>query len=191
MNEMGFCEALRESSMMVDALSEGIDPFSGELLAGDTVLNDPQTIRFFNRLHGQLEHAIEVANKAQRPRRRTQYEYEISPEQIAAVEVRTRDCFMREIGEQIDALAEEANGRKFSPRWISEWLVACGVLELRADKYGKNRKYPTEAGEKAGFRGEMRSSQYGDYPVTLINPAGQRFIIDNIPNIISGTVFAV
>ena len=185
---MEFCEELRESSMVVDALAEGYDPFTGELLTGDTVLNDPQTIRFFNRLQGQLKQAIEVAGKPQRSRNRvTQVDYIITPEQIAQIKISERECFMKEIASQIDELTEESNGRKFPPRWIAEWLVLCGILEVRADNYGKNRKYPTKAGESAGFRSEERSSAYGNYTVTLINSDAQRFIIDNIPQIISGT----
>ena len=181
-----FHRELQESLKAVNALSEGIDPFSGEVLSEDTILNDVMMIRFFYRLHGQFGKVIDIANKSQKSRARSQADYIITPEQVAQIQIRERDCFMKEIAEQIDCLAEDINGRKFQTRWISEWLVACGAMEVRADDNGKNRKYATETGRKIGFRTEVRNSSYGDYPVTLVNPDGQRFIIDNINEIISG-----
>ena len=187
MIDAGFYGELQDSLKAINALSEGIDPFSGEVISGDTILNDAMMIRFFYRLHGQFNKVIDIASKQQKGRARAQADYIISPEQIAQIQVRERDCFMKEIAVQIDCQAEDVNGRKFQTRWISEWLVACGAMEVRTDDSGKNRKYATETGRKIGFRTEIRSSSYGDYTVTLLNPEGQRFIIENIDGIISGT----
>ena len=187
MIDTGFYKELQESLKGVNALSEGIDPFTGEVLSEDTILNDATMIRFFYRLHEQFNRVLDIANKSQKGRSRAQADYLITPEQIAQIQVHERACFMKEIAEQIDRLAEEVNGRKFQVRWISDWLVLCGAMEVRTDDYGKNRKYATETGGKIGLKTEMRSSSYGDYPVTPVNPEGQRFIIENISGIISGT----
>ena len=92
----------------------------------------------------------------------------------------------------IGALAEGIN--PFSGEVLSSdtfWLVGSGVLEFRVGDFGGKRKYVTEAGERIGFNTEMRSSERGAYPVTLINPKGQRFIIENIEHIISGSPVSI
>ena len=75
--------------------------------------------------------------------------------------------------------------KSFSVPKLNQWLIQKGLLYETTDPQGKPRKFPTEQGKYMGISAETKMGREGEYIVVLFDAKAQRFIVNNIYEILS------
>lgn len=177
-------EKLKRAKMYIEKLANGINPITDAELPADTVLNNVRLSRCFFYVSGILQECISNGGVTKRTARSGQ-RFFITEEQAKAITILDTEVYMKDLTERINAAAENNQCRRFQQKWLSGWLVNNGFMQEYLDERNRKQKRATAGGESIGLRTEMRSSFYGDYPITLLSENAQRFIIENIKSILS------
>lgn len=173
-------EKMQRAQMYIAMLAEGIDPLSGEELPGDTMLNNVRLSRCFFYVADVLRKVIENGGEVGSRARGGKEAFAITPEQLQNVRIAHEALPIT----QICANISEAAGKKLGRAVVSDWLTGKGFLRVDI-VHGRKRKRVTESGEKIGIVEETRNGAYGEYLAVLYSTEAQRFIVDNLPQILS------
>ncbi len=106
-----------------------------------------------------------------------------SPESfIADIPVEARDSIsISELARRIS----ERTKRKIRYNDIASWLVSVHDLDEQ-DEVGEKVKIPTQQGEIHGIKRGKRTNSAGmEYVGVYLEPAAQRYIVDNLPSILA------
>ena len=68
---------------------------------------------------------------------------------------------------------------------VMDWLEEKGFLEKQTDSEGKSKRVPTRNGLMIGLSTQMRQGQYGEYQAVFYNADAQRFVLDNLFEMLS------
>ena len=75
--------------------------------------------------------------------------------------------------------------KSFSVQKLNQWLIQKGLLYETTDPLGKSRKMPTEQGKARGISVETKMGREGEYMAVLFDAKAQRFIVNNIYEILN------
>jgi len=179
-------EKLFSAKECMDKLSNGIDPISDEVLPKDTILNNVELSRHFFYVSDILRQVIENGGGVAKRSQSRSYlpPFKLTPEQHSQIEITTVPTMIKHFTDRINSLIDEKAMRKLKLTAITGWLVSNGFLceEVINDK---KRKSPTEEGEKLGIYSEKREGYYGSYLAILYKESAQKYIADNLEQIIS------
>jgi hypothetical protein len=75
--------------------------------------------------------------------------------------------------------------KSFSVLKLNQWLIQEGLLYETTDTLGKTRKMPTEQGKAIGISAETKIGREGEYIAVLFDAKAQRFIVNNIYEILN------
>lgn len=177
-------EKLKRAKMYIEKLANGIDPISDAELPNDTVLNNVRLSRCFFYVADILQECISNGGAKKRTAKSGQ-RFFLTDEQTKAIPISDTEIYMKDLTERINVSAESNQCRRFQHKWLTGWLVNNGFMQEYLDERNRKQKRVTAEGEIIGLRTEMRSSFYGDYPITLLSGNAQHFIIENLKSIIS------
>ena len=171
-----YCSAKRA----VDSLANGLNPFDGEPLPDDTILNNVHVARALFVASDALNFAIAISKKGMKKQ-----EFDISAEQLQNFQYSMSPIPVTEFARRIDALNTNEFMKKFSYKAITDWLESEGFLE-RIVHGDKSYRKATAQGVSVGITSEWRQSSNGvSYLATSYDEKAQHFIIDNLPEIIA------
>jgi len=179
-------EKLEYAKDWMDRLAEGVDPTSGEIMSEDKVLNNVDLSRCFFYVSDVLRQVIENNGEiVKQVRRKTNQQPFMLPDDLRnQIEITEMPTMITHFTGRINGLIDESVMRKLKVTAMTTWLVNDGLL-YEETVNDKKRKKPTEAGEKIGISSEEREGRYGGYLAVLYSESAQRYIINNLEQIIS------
>jgi len=179
-------EKMQRAKRYMDDLANGIDPISETPMDQDSLLNNVRLSRCFFYVSDVLRRVIEnggEVKKSYAKKTRPTDNFYLSAEDRANIPVSDSPAMISRFAESINGLIDTESMKKLKLTAFTAWLMNKGFLteEVRNDK---KRKIPTEAGKRLGISSEIREGQYGSYLATLYNREAQRFLVDNLDEII-------
>ena len=153
----------KDAVYFLECLAKGFNPFTGDELNDDSILNDVKFVRKFYELRDYL--ADNVEEEREPKIKKIPFAFK-TKEGIA-----TRPMAISVFVDRINEVNLEENMKKFTRTAIMDWLYENEYLALDED----NNKYITEKGMNAGIFYDHRVSGSGReydvivYPVSLLN----------------------
>jgi len=175
-------EKMQRAKMYLDKLALGVNPLNDEKMPADTLLNNARLSRLFVYVSGVL--GCEIENNS---RRKPDLPFIMFPEQAASVALSDEPINVTELTKRINSVLDPDVSRKVMVKSITGWLLSKGFLSENTDSSGKKYRRETPRGETLGIKSELRSSVYSgvSYFFVLYGKNAQRFILDNLPEIMS------
>ncbi len=179
---MADVEKLRKVKQCIDSLAEGLDPFTGQPLPGEDIVNDVRVSRSLFFVSALLQEQIQGP-----PARKTgvKLPFQLSLEERERVMFSSRPVSASELARRMNDAAGARNCKKISYRQITDWLVDVGMLKLAENAAGSQCRRPSDSGEKMGISVGNRMGQSGPYQVVLYDEGAQHFIVDNVDAIVA------
>ena len=175
-------EMLNKATGYLEELANGNDPFTGESLPEDTVLNNLELSRSFFFVMGILQEVIDNGGMVKRVVRRSRMPFVISEEEKGEIELTDAPINISTFCENINRVVDPEKSGKLKVTAFGKWLMNKGLLTVEVDNGERNKK-ATEAGVELGIESEWRT--YGDrqYYATSYNKEAQQFLLDNLDEI--------
>ena len=178
---MADIEKLRKVKQCIDSLAEGLDPFTGQPLPEEDIVNDVRVSRSLFLASAFLQEQMQGKTEKKNGKKQA---FRLSLEERDRVEFSFRPISASELARRMNNAAGTQDCKKITYRQITDWLVEVGMLKLVENVAGTQRR-PTESGKKMGISVESRIGQSGPYQVVLYSAEAQRFIVDNVDAIMA------
>ncbi|MCM1334499.1 MAG: hypothetical protein NC084_04415 [Bacteroides sp.] len=175
-------EKLKYAKEYIDKMVQGINPLTDREIAEGDLLNNVHITRCLVFVSDVLRQVIENGGSPSYPRTRKEKKpaFFLTDVQKTWLYPTEDYAFAKQITDQINEVAEENACQKFQAKWITEFFLRLGMMEVIDGK-----KRATEAGQSIGIRSELRTNTpYGDYWANLYSPQAQQFLFDHIDAVI-------
>ena len=176
-------ETMQRAKMYLDKLAQGIDPISNQEIPEDSTLNNVRLARCFFYVSDVLVQVI--ANGGVIGAKPKLQPFAIAPEQLAKIQLTSEPIRVTQLVDLIAAAVGDPQMKKLSTTVITNWLLEKGFLEKQEGPEGKSRRVPTPNGMRIGLTTQTRQGQYGEYQAVFYNPEAQRFVLDNLGDMLS------
>lgn len=177
-NETYDKDKLTKAKLYINSLAQGINPFNGEDIIDDSILNNGKVVRCFIYIADLLDSLI----KGKSPNNIHKSAEIIWNDSIKNKMVLSEmPLTISEIARNINSIFIEEGYKKLSYKYIQQWLFEQELLFIDGTS---NRKKPTEKGKEKGIYEELRTGSYGTYNVILYNNNAQVYILDNMNSIL-------
>jgi hypothetical protein len=171
---MSDLERLERARYYMRSLADGIDPISGKLLPGDTVLNQVAMARCFFFVAETLDKLIARGGV---PSSVAKGKFALSQEQQSAIEVTDEPVGINDLAKRINAVVDTRLMKGATGVALNAWLMKIGYLE-EVELEGKKQKAATEKGKEAGIDTRQISTPEGRrFFKNVYNREMQTFII--------------
>lgn len=177
-------ELTKHAKDYIDALANGRDPISGLELPEDTVLNQPRMIRCFFYVSDILRQVVENGGQVGGAKAGRKIPFTLPMERRKDVPFSDTPLPISKFTERLNEMVDPGAMKKLPATAVTGWLVEKGFLTIQEDPNGRHAKVPTPQGKEIGLSTETRQSAGGAYIITLYNTDAQRFIIDNLDDIL-------
>ena len=183
---MADLEKVRHAKSYMEALAEGIDPISGEVLPKDTLLNNVQLSRCFFYVSEVLRQVIENGGVVNRYSRSKAFlpPFILPSSLRCQIAVTESPVMIRHFTQRINSLVDVSKMRRLKETAFTLWLLNNGYFSEEI-RLGKKKKIPTSKGVSIGIYSEEREGQYGGYLAILYKESAQRFLVNNLDQIIA------
>lgn len=181
---MADVEKLRKVKQCIDSLAEGLNPFTGQPLPEEDIVNDVRVSRSLFLASAFLQEQIQETTAKKTGKKQA---FRLSLAERERVAFSAQPISASELARRMNDVADTEDCKKISYRQITDWLVEVGMLKLVENTTGTQRRRPTDSGEKPGISVDNRVGQHGPYQVVLYSEDAQRFIVDNVDAIVAFT----
>lgn len=178
-------EKLRKVKQCIDSLAEGVNPFTGQPLPEDDIVNDVRVSRSLFWISAFLQEQMQGTTVKKTSKKQA---FRLSLEERERVAFSSQPIPASELARRMNKAVSIQDYKKISYRQITDWLVEVGMLKIVENLSGSQRRRPTDGGEKLGISVDNRIGQYGPYQVVLYSETAQHFIVDNVEAIVAFTV---
>lgn len=176
---MEYNDKLIFAQLYISKMADGINPLNDEAVKDDDLINNVHISRCLYFVSDVLRQVIE--GECSKEKKKVISQFFITDEQRKLLVPFDRYVFSRDVAERINEVTAENNCKNFTARWILEYLLSIGMLEI-----DNGRKIPTEEGEIFGIKAEIRTDSNNQaYKVNKLSPDVQQFVFDNIDAIIN------
>lgn len=175
---MADMDKLCKAKQCIDSLVEGLNPFTGQPLPAEDIVNDVRVSRSLFFVSLLLQEQLQGTTGEKQPFRLSSAERKrivFSPQPIP----------VSELARRMNDVIDTQNCKKMGYRQITDWLIEVGMLRIMKNSVGSQCRRPTTSGEKLGISVESRVGQYGPYQVVLYNENAQHFIIDHVDSVMA------
>jgi hypothetical protein len=176
-------DKLNRAKEYLDKLAEGLDPFTGGELAEDTVLNNVRLSRCFFYVSDVLRQVIANGGRVGRPQG-PQKPFSITGEELARVNISDTPVSVSIFVKSVNDTVADTGRKRLSAVTVTNWLVKEGYLKAEETEPGKHKKVLTDRSASIGMSSETRESMRGTFEIMLYGPKAQRFLLDNMKNIL-------
>jgi hypothetical protein len=108
----------------------------------------------------------------------------ITPEELLRIGISEAPVPVSVFVKTVNDALGDLERKKLAATTITGWLVKEGYLKEQETEPGKHRKVPAEASASIGISSEQREGARGAYDIILYNKDAQRFLLDNLKNIL-------
>lgn len=169
-------ELLIHAKSYIDKLAQGIDPITNNPVAETDIINNVRISRCLFYVSGVLDKIIKT-----NPSKSKKVPFNITSETIKEYQISATALSISAVAQKVNALINNENMQQLKTTSFTQFLTENGYLQREY-----NRTIPTSKGTSIGIISENRFSQTGaPYIAVLYNSNAQKFIIDNIDNIIN------
>ncbi len=176
-------EVMQRAKMYIDKLANGINPITDQAVPDGECINNVRISRCFFYISVVLNKVIEnggvVGGKPEKE------VFSITEEQLSHYQISDTPIPISEIAKKINELVSSPIMKTLRYKAIASYLLETGYLEEIQLANGSKRKRPTEKGLELGIIIEERVGAKGPFHVNLLNEKAQRFIIDNMKDILN------
>ncbi len=176
-------EKMQRAQMYIDKMANGINPLDETSVADDDLINNVRISRCLFYVSDILKQVIENGGNVSRKKEK-KAPFNITPKQIQSFSYSDTPLTVSEIARRIDEIANDGSMKRFSYKYITDFLISTDLLKSVTKEDGKKEKRPTPSGMSMGIITEKRINDNGEYNIVLYNETAQHFIIDNIYAII-------
>ncbi len=176
-------DKLKRAKEYLDKLAQGIDPLSGEEMPQDTALNNLRLSRCFFYVSGILGQVIANGGRIGKPSG-SQRPFFITDEELARVVISETPVSVSIFVKAVNEAACDPERKKLSFAAVTNWLVKEGYLMAQETEPGKRKRVLTDKSASIGMSSEMREGTRGTFEIMLYDSKAQRFLTDNIPNML-------
>lgn len=180
-------EKLKSAKFFIDYLANGRNPFGGEELPTEDIVNDVRCARWLFYISGVLDEVIQsgIPTPAKNAKRIGKVDFYLTDEMKANFRFSDTPISVSEIVRRITDIGPTENVKKFPITNVMKWLASIGLIEILQSGQGKTVKLPTKLGEQMGISRETRYANGHFYYVILYNKEAQEFIVDNVDAILA------
>ena len=177
-------ETMQRAKIYLDKLAQGIDPITNQELPEDSALNNVRLARCFVYVSDVLGKVIANGGVVG-PVTKT-LDFVITPEQLASVKIFEYPIRITEFTEALYQAVNNPEMKKLNTTKITEWLISQGLMMKETGTDGKIHRVPTDRGLQMGMSTRLRQSRDGEYLAVYYDKNMQRFLLDNLTEILSG-----
>ena len=175
-------EKIAYAKSFIDKLANGINPLDDRPIPEGDIANNVRLSRCFFYVSDILGQVYENGGIGKVERT---IPFSITPAQLDNFEVSPYSISGSEISRKLAALVNNPIMKSFSVPKLNQWLIQKGLLYETTDSLGKTRKIPTEQGKSMGIFAETKMGREGEYIAVLFDAKAQRFIVNNIYEILN------
>lgn len=173
-------EKMQRAKVYMQKLSAGINPIDDSDMNNDTILKNERLSRCFAYVAEVLDGVINgksVSKRGKNP-------FSVTAEQITKINIKSENVPISELTSEINSVVDDTNMKKLQPKIINDWLVQNGYLSNHEDKMGHNHRELTEKSSEIGITSKQGMGTFGEYTIILYSEKAQKFIVDNLLEII-------
>ena len=183
---MADVEKVIKAKMYIDKLANGIDPVTNKAVPMDSTINNIHVSRCLFYVSGILNQVIENnGNLKARSKRVKKQPFHVTDKKKNEFYYIKVPVSISNIMEIINSTADLNTVKRLPSTAVTNFLIDKGFLYIDVNEDGKKRKLPTEKGSRLGISTEFMQGIYGGYKVVLYDEFAQRYIIDNLDEIIN------
>ena len=145
---MADVEKLRKVKQCIDSLAEGLNPFTGQPLPEEDIVNDVRVSRSLFLASAFLQEQMQGTTAKKTGKKQA---FRLSLEEREQVEFSSQPIPASELARRMNEAVGTQDCKKISYRQITDWLVEVGMLKLVENAVGTQRRRPTDSGEKLGI----------------------------------------
>ena len=183
---MADVERILKAKIYIDKLANGIDPITNKAIPMDSTVNNIHVSRCLFYVSSVLSQLIEndkdLKGKHKRVKKQPFHVTEEMKNEFYFIKI---PISISNIMEMINSTADLNTIKRLPSTAVTGFLIDRGFLYINLDENGKKRKLPTEKGNRLGISTEIRQGMYGEYKIVLYDEFAQRYIIDNLDEIIN------
>ena len=175
-------EKIAYAKSFIDKLANGINPLDDRPIPEGDIANNVRLSRCFFYVSNILGQVYENGGIGKVEKT---IPFSITPAQLANFEVSPYSIYGSEISRKLAALVNNPLMKSFSVPKLNQWLLQKGLLCETTDPQGRTRKIPTEQGRSMGISAETKMGREGEYIAILFDARAQRFVVNNIYEILN------
>jgi hypothetical protein len=174
-------DKLIESKRIIQALANGINPLTGELVRVDSFLNDPTIIRplFF------LSQYLEKETNHSKNNRKKPKSFNITEEEMSRVVLPNGKIGVNDFAYAVNAVLNTTRSKKLNGAVINRKLKLLGILSEATDDEGKTRTVTNEKSEGYGIEFVSKVYNNREYQQVVFNDIGKKFLLHNIEKLMN------
>ncbi|MDD6488583.1 MAG: hypothetical protein PUG48_02050 [Clostridia bacterium] len=172
-------EKMQRAKVYMLKLSAGINPIDDSNMNEDIVLKNERLSKCFAYVAEVLDGIINgkpVSKKGKKP-------FSITAEQLTNINIKSDNIPISEFTSEINSVVDD-NMKKLQPKIINDWLVQKGYLSNSEDETGHLHRELTEKSSEIGITSKQGMGTFGEYTIILYSEQAQKFILDNLLEII-------
>lgn len=185
MNEITEKEKVEKAIQVINALSEGIDFYTGEILEEDNILNNPKYKSLFKYIEDILKYKVNLNGSGSSKHSSKKVDFNITKEQIEKIKIPNETLSISKVCAYINEYVNLNDMKGLTGQGLNQALAKMGVIESTkvadkiywfvTDEYKEDYGIvPREYENKAGMK--FVSLNY--------EPKAQQFILDNLLELI-------
>ena len=169
----------------MDKLAYGVNPINDNKAITEDIFNNVNLLRCFFYVSDILRQVIENEGQVTKSKIKQSnlMPFEISLEQKNKITVFDEPVMISRFTNSINELVDLTVMKKLKTTAFTTWLLEKGFLTEEVVNNNR-KKVPTEMGKQIGIFPQERIAQYGGYTAILYNKDAQKFLIDNLDEII-------
>ena len=175
-------EKIAYTKSFIDKLANGINPLDDTPISEGDIANNVRLSRCFFYVSDILGRVYENGGVGKVEKTMP---FSITPVQLSNFEISPYSISGSEISKKLSSLVKNPLMKSFSVLKLNQWLIQKGLLYETTDALGKTRKMPTEQGKAIGISAETKMGREGEYIAVLFDAKAQRFIVNNIYEILN------
>lgn len=176
-------EKIIYTKSFVDKLANGINPLDGTDIPKNDLFNEVRISRCMFYISNLLDEIIQNGGIKKKSSEKNKLPLKITEKQVSGINFSEEFMTVSNITEEINKTIDTDIYKKLKVTSITEWLVIKEILYNEIENNKSTRK-PTLTGKNLGITTKKCSNDYREYEVVLYNREAQKFIIDNIYEIV-------
>lgn len=180
MNFLEEKEKIEKAIFVIDKLSEGVDPYTGEVLEDNHIMNNPKVVRCLKYVEEVLKETLRIP--AKKVNNKDLIPFSITEEEIGNIQYSEEPISITHVCKMINdaARAEEKKMKKLTAVSVNDALAEMGVVKIT--NFNNKRRTVLSEDYKNGYGILEKEAIFNGVKCVSIvyNIEGQKFIVDNL-----------
>lgn len=177
-------EKIEKAVYVIDKLSEGMDPYTGEIFEDSHITNNPKVVRCLKYVEEVLKETLKLPQK-RTSNKELAIPFSITDDEISNIQYSEEPINITHICKIINEAAktDEKGMKRLTAVSVNDALAEIGVLKIT--NFNNKRKTVVEDDYKNGYGIIEREAIFnGVKTITILyDKNGQKFIVDNLGKI--------